>query len=95
MLASWFALAADFLYPKAMTVEQRAALNEVMWVDPDRVSGAACFNGTRVPVQNLLDYVEGGSTIEDFLHDFPSVSRLQVIRFLELAKEHLIECAFS
>ena len=78
-----------------MTVEQKAALDEVIWVDPDRVSGAPCFRGTRVPLQNLLDYIEGGSTIEDFLQDYASVSRQQAIRFLELAKEHLIECAFS
>ena len=40
-----------------------------------------------------MDYIEGGSTIEDFLQDYPSVGRMQVIQFLELAKEHLIECA--
>ena len=78
-----------------MTADQRAALSEVMCIDPDRASGAPCFSGTRVPVQNFLDYVEGGSTIEDFLLDFPSVNRSQVLRFLELAQEQLIECASS
>jgi len=78
-----------------MTAQQKTALSDVIWIDPERVSGAPCFKGTRVPVQNLLDYIEGGSTIEDFLQDFPSVCRMQVIQFLELAKEYLIECAFS
>ena len=78
-----------------MTVEQKAKLSEVIWVDPERVSGIPCFKGTRVPVQNLLDYVEGGSTIDTFFQDYPSVTREQVIQFLELAKEQLIECASS
>ena len=47
------------------------------------MSGAACFVGTRVPIQNLIDYLEGGDSIEDFLEGFPSVSREQVIAFLE------------
>ena len=43
--------------------------------DPDMMSGALCFRGTRVPVQSLFDYLEGSSSLEDFLEDFPSVSR--------------------
>jgi len=43
-------------------------------------------------VQHLLDYIEGSSTIDEFFHDYPSVSREQVIEFLELGKEQLIEC---
>lgn len=43
--------------------------------DPEVMSGALCFKGTRVPVQNLFDYLEGTSSLEDFLEDFPSVSR--------------------
>ena len=78
-----------------MTIEQKAKLNEVIWVDPERVSGAPCFKGTRVPVQNLLDYIEGGSTIDAFFQDYPSVTREQVIQFLELAKDQLIECVSS
>jgi len=75
-----------------MTVEQKAKLSEVIWVDPESVSGTPCFKGTRVPVQNLLDYIEGGSTIDAFFQDYPSVTRDQVIQFLELAKEQLVEC---
>jgi len=43
--------------------------------DPEIMSGALCFTGTRVPVQGLFDYLEGSSSLEDFLEDFPSVSR--------------------
>jgi uncharacterized protein (DUF433 family) len=49
------------------------------------MGGAAVFHGTRVPVQNLRDYLEGGETIDDFLEGFPSVTREQVIAFLEEA----------
>ncbi|HWY46909.1 MAG TPA: DUF433 domain-containing protein [Bryobacteraceae bacterium] len=67
-----------------MTVEQRARLNEIVWVDAERLSGTPCFKGTRVPVQALIDHIEGNSTLEDFLADFPSVSRKQAIQFIEL-----------
>jgi uncharacterized protein (DUF433 family) len=46
---------------------------------PDIMSGAVCFTGTRVPVQNLFDYIEGSSSLEEFLEDFPSVSREKAI----------------
>jgi uncharacterized protein (DUF433 family) len=49
------------------------------------MSGAPVFPGTRVPVQTLLDYLEGGDTIDSFLEGFPTVSRAQVIAFLEHA----------
>jgi uncharacterized protein (DUF433 family) len=78
-----------------MTTEQRYRLAEVIWVDAERMSGTPCFKGTRVPVQNLLDYIEGGSTIDEFFQDFPSVTREQVVQFLELAKEQLVECVSS
>jgi uncharacterized protein (DUF433 family) len=50
---------------------------------PDVLSGAPVFPGTRVPVQTLLDYLEGGQTVDEFLEGFPSVTRSQVIAFLE------------
>ncbi len=62
-------------------------MNSVIKIDPEIMSGAPCFAGTRVPIQNLIDYLEGGDSIEDFLEDFPSVRREQVIAFLEEAKE--------
>jgi uncharacterized protein (DUF433 family) len=51
------------------------------------MGGTAVFSGTRVPVQTLLDYLEAGESIDDFLGGFPSVTREQVIAFLEQAKE--------
>jgi len=54
------------------------------------MSGAPCFNGTCVPIQNLMDYLEGGDSIDEFLEDFPSVSREQVISFLEEAKASVL-----
>ena len=59
--------------------------------DPEVMGGTPVFAGTRVPVQTLLDYLEGGETIDDFLHGFPSVTRPQVIAFLEEAKDRLVE----
>ncbi len=57
--------------------------------DPDIMSGALCFKGTRVPVQTLFDYLEGSSSLEDFLENFPSVSREAAVAVLEVAKERL------
>jgi uncharacterized protein (DUF433 family) len=61
--------------------------------DPEILSGTPVFGGTRVPVRILLDYLEGGESIDDFLGGFPSVSRAQVIAFLEEAKHQLLETA--
>ena len=58
---------------------------------PDIRGGTPVFAGTRVPLQTLLDYLEGGESIDDFLEGFPSVAREQVVSFLELAKDRLIE----
>jgi uncharacterized protein (DUF433 family) len=63
--------------------------NDYISRDPDIMSGVVCFKGTRVPVQNLFDYLEGSSTLEDFLEDFPSVSREAAIAVLEAAKRRL------
>ena len=57
--------------------------------DPEIMSGALCFTGTRVPVQNLFDYLEGSSSLEDFLEDFPSVPREVAIAVLETARARL------
>ncbi len=68
-------------------------MSAVVKIDPEIMSGAPCFAGTRVPIQNLIDYLEGGDSIEDFLDGFPSVSREQVIAFLEEAKERMLAAA--
>ncbi len=75
-----------------MTVDQEALLHEIVWSDPERMSGVPCFTGTRVPVQALIDHFEGNATLDQFLEGFPPVSRKQAIQFLELAKEHLLAC---
>ena len=62
----------------------------VVKIDPEIMSGAPCFAGTRVPIQNLIDYLEGGDSIDDFLEGFPTVSREQVIAFLEEAKDSIL-----
>jgi uncharacterized protein (DUF433 family) len=59
--------------------------------NPDVLGGTPVFAGTRVPVQTLLDYLEAGESINDFLEGFPSVARQLVIAFLEMAKDRLIE----
>jgi uncharacterized protein (DUF433 family) len=64
--------------------------NAVLSRDPEVMGGAAVFPGTRVPVQTLLDYLEAGESIDDFLAGFPSVKREQVIAFLEAATERLV-----
>jgi uncharacterized protein (DUF433 family) len=68
-------------------------MSSVVKIDPEIMSGAPCFAGTRVPIQNLIDYLEGGDSIEDFLEGSPSVSREQVISFLEEAKECMLAAA--
>ena len=55
--------------------------------DPEIMSGALCFTGTRVPVKNLFDYLEGTSCLEEFLEDFPTVSRERAVAVLEAAHE--------
>ena len=67
--------------------------DSVVKIDPEIMSGAPCFAGTRVPIQNLMDYLEGGDSIEDFLEGFPTVSREQVIAFLEEAKDRVLAAA--
>jgi len=62
----------------------------VISCNPEVMGGTAVFSGTRVPVQTLLDYLESGESIDDFLAGFPSVSREQVVEFLEQAKDRLV-----
>ena len=58
-------------------------------IDPEIMSGAAVFSGTRVPIQNLFDYIEGGDDLDEFLDDFPSVSKEAALAVLEMAKKSL------
>ncbi len=69
-------------------------MNESVVVqNPEILSGTPVFAGTRVPVRNLLDYVEGGYTLDEFLDDFPGVTKSQVIAFLEQASARLLAAA--
>jgi uncharacterized protein (DUF433 family) len=61
--------------------------------DPEVMGGAPVFAGTRVPVQTLLDYLEAGDGIGDFLEGFPTVTHEQVIAFLEETKAHFVDAA--
>jgi len=70
-------------------------LDQIVWADPGRMGGTPCFCGTRVPVQTLIDHIEGNATLEQFLTGFPSVRREQAIQFIELAKESLLASVSS
>ena len=63
----------------------------VIEINPDKVSGVPVFAGTRVPIKNLFDYLEGGDSLEDFLDGFPPVTREQAIEVLQMAEESLIK----
>jgi uncharacterized protein (DUF433 family) len=60
---------------------------------PEVLGGTPVFRGTRVPVQTLIEYLEGGQTIDEFLDGFPTVTREQVIAFLEEAKARMLPVA--
>ena len=62
----------------------------VVHSDPEILSGTPVFTGTRVPFQTLLDYLEGGDSLTEFLDDFPTVTREQAVAALEQAKEALL-----
>ena len=62
----------------------------VISCSPDIMGGTAVFFGTRVPIQTLLDYLEARESIDDFLEGFPSVTREQVVAFLEEARDRLV-----
>lgn len=62
----------------------------IISISPEVMGGTPVFAGTRVPIQTLLDYLEGGETIDDFLEGFPTVTREQVVAFLEQAKNKMV-----
>ncbi|HEX9985649.1 MAG TPA: DUF433 domain-containing protein [Thermoanaerobaculia bacterium] len=64
--------------------------SRVVTSSPDVMGGTPVFAGTRVPVETLLDYLEGGDSIDEFLEGFPSVTREQVIAFLEETKARVL-----
>lgn len=65
----------------------------IVTCSPDILGGTPVFAGTRVPIQTLIDYLEGGDSIDDFLKGFPTVTREQVIALLEEAKARVVASA--
>jgi len=81
---------------RAVAVESTSmTTQEVVSSDPEVQGGTPVFTGTRVPVKNLIDYLEAGDSLEEFLEDFPSVTREQAVGALEIAKEALLTLAGS
>ncbi len=78
-----------------MEKEKKLVPDPLITKSPDRLSGTPVFAGTRVPVQTLLDYLEAGDSLDDFLADFSSVSREHVIAVLEVAKSALLAKAVA
>jgi uncharacterized protein (DUF433 family) len=78
-----------------MKPELLRRLEEVVWIDPDRMSGAPCFWGTRIPVRMLIDHLAAGFSLDEFLETVPSLDRNLAQRFLELAGDQMNECASS
>ena len=80
---------------QALTIETlddgSQIVDGVIWIHPGRVSGAPCFARTRVPIQNLFDYLESGAPLEEFLIGFPPITRDQAIKVLERARTGLFD----
>ena len=79
------------LVRKSRRTSAMETVNEIIVKDPDILGGTPVFAGTRVPFQALLDYLEGGETLNEFLDDFPTVSREAAVAALEFAKSLLVE----
>jgi len=62
----------------------------LIWINRERMSGAPCFAGTRVPIRNLFDYVEDGYTLDEFLSDFEGVTKEQAVEIIRLARLGLL-----
>ena len=71
------------------------AFKDIITCNPKIMSGTPVFKNTRVPIKNLIDYLEAGDNLDEFLEDFPSVSRAQVLQALELAKDMLLTQAHA
>jgi len=65
--------------------------NQLIVRDPEIISGIPVFKGTRVPVKNLVDYLEAGDSLEEFLDDFPTVQKEKVVEFLNLSMKVILD----
>jgi uncharacterized protein (DUF433 family) len=63
---------------------------DLVEVDPEKMGGTPVFTGTRVPIGHLFELIEGGETVDEFLDQFPTVTREQALNVLELSKESLL-----
>jgi uncharacterized protein (DUF433 family) len=70
-------------------------VDNLITCDAEIMSGTPVFKNTRVPIKNLIDYLESGETLDEFLEDFLSVNRDQAVKVLELAKEMLLIHAYA
>jgi uncharacterized protein (DUF433 family) len=70
-------------------------LSQIVHSDPEILGGTPVFVGTRVPAQSLFDYLEGGETLDEFLHQFPSVTREQALAVIDLARATVLAGARS
>ncbi len=66
------------------------SVERVIVVDPEVMNGTPCFRGTRVPFKNLMDYLEGGHSLGEFLDQFPTITREMAVQALEEARESLL-----
>lgn len=66
-------------------------MSDVIQIDPEILSGMPTFKGTRVPIKNLFDYYSKGHTIDEFLEDFPSVSKNQVLELLQVLQNQALK----
>jgi uncharacterized protein (DUF433 family) len=67
-----------------------SAIKKLIEIDPEKLGGTPVFYGTRVPIQNLFDCLETGETLDEFLDQFPTVTREQALAVLEESKERLL-----
>ena len=74
-----------------MTAEQRTSLATVVTIDKETMHGIPCFTGTRIPVQTLIDFLETGESIDDFLVVYPYIPRQQILTFLEVSRDIAID----
>jgi len=65
-------------------------IKDIVDVNPERMSGVPCFTGTRVPISHLFEFIESGETLDEFLNQFPTVTREQALAVLELSKQSLL-----
>jgi uncharacterized protein (DUF433 family) len=73
-----------------MLIEVDMNIKDVVEIDAEKMSGVACFTGTRVPIGHLFEFLESGETLDEFLDQFPSVTRDQALAVLQLSKESLL-----